>query len=170
MKRMKILWAFLALCLLSGFANSQAEVDISPIRKEVESINKNAARFGKKIVKIDDLSTEGAEATVYREKNQIKKIVAQIYGETGRSALELYYKDERLIFAFEREYRYEKPFGKVLKIIPTRFYFVDEKLIKLLFARREIFADDEEYNALRDRMISVSKTIFDRAKAENKPN
>jgi hypothetical protein len=167
---MKILQTFLALCLFSNLAVAQTEADVSPIRKTVESINKTAAKLSKTTAKLDGVSTEGGELTVYRENNQIKKIAAQIYGETGRSDIELYYKDEKLVFVFEREYRYDKPFGKVLKIIPTRFYFTDEKLVKMLYAKREIYAEDKEYNEMRDRIVSLSKTIFDRAHDKAKVN
>lgn len=159
---------FLALCLFSNFAVAQTEANISPIRKTVENINKTAEKLSKTTVKLDGVSTEGGELTVYRENNQIKKIVAQIYGETGRSNIELYYEDEKLIFVFEREFRYDKPFGKVLKIIPTRFYFADEKLVKMLYAKREIYAQDKEYNEMRDRIVSLSKTIFEAARNKAK--
>lgn len=164
----KFLLAFITLCLFSVFANAQRETDVSAIRSDVENINKNSAKLKQAIVKLDGISTEGAELTVFREKNQIKKINAQIYGEMGYSIIELFYKDEKPIFIYEREFRYEKPFGKVLKIVPTRFYFANEKLVKMLFAKREIFARDKEYNEMRDRMISLSKTIFDAAKASVK--
>ncbi len=167
---MKIFCAFLALFVFSGFAFCQTDKNVSAIRAEVESINKNAAKFRQTTGELNDVSTEGGKITVFRDNAQIKKIVAEIYGEMGRSILELYYKNEKLIFAFEREYRYERPFGKVLKIIPTRFYFTDERLVKMLVARREIFAEDAEYVSLRDRMIPLAKSVFEAAKAGAKSN
>lgn len=162
---MKILLMVFALCLFSDVAVSQTETNTSPIRKTVENINKNA-KMSKTTVKLENLSTEGGEATVFREKNQIRKIVAEIRGEMGYSITELYYQDEKPIFIYDREFRYEKPFGKVLKIIPTRFYFNGEKIVKILYAKREIFPEDKEYNEMRDRMISLSKTIFDAVKGK----
>ncbi|MDQ4121942.1 MAG: hypothetical protein M3209_10905 [Acidobacteriota bacterium] len=162
---MKFLRLVLALYLFSGVAVSQTETNLASIRKAVESINRTA-KFSKTTVKLENLSTEGGEATVFREKDQIRKIVAEIRGEMGYSITELYYKDEKLIFAYDREFRYEKPFGKVLKITPTRFYFDNEKIIKMFYAKREIFPEDKEYNEMRDRMIPLSKAIFDAVKAK----
>lgn len=164
----RFLLALITLCLFSVFANAQKETDVSAVRKDVESINKNSAKLHQTTVKLDGISTEGAELTVFREKNQIRKINAQINGEMGYSMLELYYKDEKLIFVYEREFRYEKPFGRVLRVIPTRFYFADGKPVKMLYAKKEIFPEDKEYNEMRDRMISLSKTIFDAAKDKAK--
>lgn len=162
---MKILLALMILSLFSVPAIAQTEKDVSAVRKAVESINRTA-KLSKTTVKLDGISTEGAELTVFRDKNQIKKINANIYGEMGYSIIELFYQDEKLIFVYEREFRYEKPFGKVLKIIPTRFYFADEKLVKMLYAKREIFPEDKEYNEMRDRITSLSKTILDAAKGK----
>ena len=165
---MKIWQTFLALCLFSNFAAAQTAANISPIRQTVENINKTADKLSKTTVKLGGVSTEGGELTVYREKNQIKKIAAQIHGEIGRYDLELYYKEEKLIFVFERDFRYDKPFGKVLKITPTRFYFADERIVKMLYAKREIYPEDKEYNELRDRIVSLSKTFFEAARDKAK--
>lgn len=165
---MKFFLTLLILVLFSGLVVAQTDKNVSAIRKAVEIINRNSSKLKQSTVKLDGISTEGAELTVFRDKTEIKKINAQIFGEMGYSMLELYYRDEKPIFIYEREFRYEKPFGKVLKIIPTRFYFDGEKLVKMLYAKREIYTDDKEYNEMRDRIISLSKTIFDAAKNKAK--
>lgn len=167
---MKIFLYLMILSLFSVPLFAQTEKDVSAIRKAVESVNRNSTQLRSTIIKLDNISTEGAELRVFRDKNQIKKINAQIYGETGYSIVELYYQDEKLIFVYDREFRYEKPFGKVLKVTPTRFYFANEKLVKMLYAKKEIFPEDKEHSEMRDRMISLSKTIFDAAKDKTKPN
>jgi hypothetical protein len=165
---MKFFFVLMILGLFSGLTVAQTDKNVSAIRKAVETVNRNSGKLKQSTVKLDGISTEGAELTVFRDKTEIKKINAQIFGEMGYSMLELYYQDEKPIFIYEREFRYEKPFGKVLKIIPTRFYFSGEKLVKMLYAKREIYTDDKEYNEMRDRIISLSKTIFEAAKDKAK--
>jgi hypothetical protein len=167
---MKYLLLLVIWASFSGLAFAQSDANLSPIRKTVESINKTQSKLAQTTVRLENLSTEGGEAKIFRDKNQIKKIEAQINGETGYSIIELYYKDEKPIFIYERDFRYDKPFGKVLKITPTRFYFADGRVVKMLVAKREIYAEDKEYNEMRDRMNSLSKTIFDAASVSGKSN
>lgn len=48
--------------------------------------------------------------------------------------------------------------------------FAAAKIVKMLYAKREIRAEDKEYNELRDRIVSLSKTIFEAARGEAKAN
>lgn len=163
---MKTFPVLMLLILFCGAAFAQKETDVTAIRKSVATINGNSSKLKQSTAKLDGVSTEGGEITIFRDRNEIKKINAQINGETGYAMLELYFKNDRPIFVYEREFRYDKPFGKVLQIIPRRFYFADGKLVKMFYAKREIYPEDKEFTELRDRIISLSKTIFDAAQGK----
>ena len=60
------------------------------------------------------------------------KIAATFFGETGKSTEEYYYRDGKLIFVFRKESRYHQPLsGKVINTKENRFYFSNDKLIKM---------------------------------------
>lgn len=55
-------------------------------------------------------TTEGGEAKFYYQNEQLEKVVTRHYGEMGQSLTEYYLLDEELSFAFEKSYKYNRPF------------------------------------------------------------
>ena len=108
---MKKLLIVILTLTFAGAIFSQTEKEILPIRNEVNSINKNLAGYTKKSKNINNVSSEGAEATYYISRKGVEKISAKVYGETFSANVELYYSGEELIFAFERFDRYDTQIG-----------------------------------------------------------
>lgn len=66
----------------------------------------------------------------YFDGPTIVKVVATYYGETGKSLEEYYFADEKLIFVYRKESRYNRPLsGKVVHSFENRFYFAKDRLI-----------------------------------------
>ncbi len=118
-------------------------------------------------------STEGG-SVVYYSKNDasqdVEKIVATYFGETGKLVNEFYYKDSVLLFVFEENYEYNRPIywdeqraeesqdNEVFdlnksKITESRYYFYNNKLIRWLDENdKEVPVD---LNLFKDKEISI---------------
>ena len=75
---------------------------IIAIRAEVAQINGRLSTCTKTTKSVEGISLEGAEANYYSRGKELKKIAAKMYGETYNAAVELYYKDDMLTFAYYR--------------------------------------------------------------------
>lgn len=163
-----------AVLPLFAFVNSapaqtyQAFVEkrVSQIRAEVAAINKVAAKYKKTTKIVEDISLEGAEATYYHSAKILKKITAQMYGETYNATGEFYYENGQLIFAYLKRNQYDTQIGmdtppKVVSSKEQRFYFADGDLIRLLVGKKELKSGDEKYSELKDRIMSISSKLKD---------
>ena len=112
---------------------SVALADVASVRREVGRIN--ALKLSTQTRDRTDLSTEGAQILVGRDaKGAVRKIVAHIFGETGRQDETIYLQNGKPLFVFSVEQRYDQPIGvssrvKVVSRVETRLYFSNGKLI-----------------------------------------
>jgi hypothetical protein len=115
-----------ALCEAQNIADT-AQVNF--IKTQYTEINNNLKSY-RKVVKTDTVeTTEGNEIRLYFSGDEIKKIEALYYGETGKALTEYYFFNKKLMFCYLAEYKYDVSInasnGKV-KIISTkekRYYF-----------------------------------------------
>jgi len=113
-------------------ANPQSD-QIQSIRRQYTAINKRAGKYRRVNKELSGFSLEGGKLVAYFDGPAIVKIVATYYGESGRSLEEYYYTNEKLIFVFRKEFRYDTPLsGKVVHTYENRFYFADDRLIEWL--------------------------------------
>lgn len=169
----KSIWFLLSAILLTFIsASAQAqtyeawtEKKISEIRAEVLAINKGAAKYKKTTKSVEGISLEGTEATFFHSGKTLKKINAQIYGETYKAAGEFYYANGELIFAFVKRERYDTRIGldtppKVASTEEQRFYFAaDGTLIRLLVGQKELKFGDENYSRLKAEIANLSSKL-----------
>lgn len=129
----------LLMILSSVFSYGQSNVDaakIGFIKNHFAEINKRLKSY-KKIEKTDTTeSTEGNEVLLYYKGNDIMKIAATYYGETGKALQEYYFFSKKLIFCYCAYYHYNKPFnikggGKITSTTEERFYLDDGKIVLL---------------------------------------
>ena len=119
---------------MSVFA--QSDPDVASIRSGVLRTNKLLSIMKKTKKMVDGVSVEGTEATFYTSTAGVKKIHAEMYGETYNAKADYYYKDNgKLEFIFYRFNRYDthimaKPEPKVVRIEERRLYFKEDKMIK----------------------------------------
>ncbi|RYX85641.1 hypothetical protein EON83_04695 [bacterium] len=121
----------LTLLLLSSLAHA----DVAAVRRKVANID--AMKLSSKAYKRMDLSSEGAEISIWRDnKGAPRKIVARIYGEMGRKLDTIYLEKGLPLFLFTVDEGYDGPLSlsvKVARRTETRFYFDNGKL----FLKRE---------------------------------
>ena len=123
---------------------------ISEIKKEFKRINDQRKKF--KITKEDNIekSTEGSFKNIYRNhKNEVVIVEERVFGETFQWASLCYYKNNKLFFAYTKNYFYNRPItwtGDTIdgvqfdmeksKILTNRFYFIDGKLAKRIIENK----------------------------------
>ena len=163
---MKTKILILTVAVLFGFQNifAQSEKEISSIRSQVNTIDKNLRKYKKKTKDVYDLSTEGAEAVYYSSGKNLKKVAAKIYGETFNASGEFYYQGEELIFAYFKLNRYDTQIGlkkpvKVVKVEEKRLYLAGGDLIKLLIGKRQIKSGDKKFTESKDEIIETSRKL-----------
>ena len=170
---MKILQKNTICFLLSGIfltfmaadaAQAQTEKEIAKIRAEVTAINKGAAKYMKTTKSVEDISLEGTEATFYRSGKNLKKITAQMFGETYNATGEFYYRNGEMIFAFLKYNQYDTQIGldkpaKVVRVEEQRFYFTGGNLIRLLIGKKELKFGDERYDELKDSIADIESKL-----------
>jgi len=111
-----------------------ARADVASVRREVARID--ALKLSTKSSDRTDLSTKGAQVLIGRaSKGTPRKIVAHIYGETGRHDDTMYLQGGKPLFVFSVEDRYARPIGvsshvKVVSHIETPLYFGNARLIQ----------------------------------------
>jgi hypothetical protein len=124
------------MALSSVFAHAQNAVDTAKlnfIKMQFTGINKNLKSY-KRIAKTDTIeTTEGNEVLLYYKGNEIKKIAATYYRESGKALEEYYFSGSQLIFCYCIDSHYNKPFnvkggGKIASTSEERIYLNNGKI------------------------------------------
>ena len=140
---------------------------IESIRQHYTNINQNAARYRRVKKTLSGYSAEGGELVAYSHGPTVMKMVATFFGETGRAVEEYYFWNGQLIFVFQTDNRYDKPFGKVVRKTENRFYFKDDKLIRWIGENgKEVASDSAEYTTKQADYLKMSKQFVDGAKSK----
>jgi hypothetical protein len=173
--RFKFLLAIsvLALCVYGNATarnaaqTPQTDNAIESIRQHYASINQNAPRYRRVKKNFAGYSAEGGELAAYFHGPSVMKMVATFFGETGRAVEEYYFWNGQLIFVFQTDNRYDKPFGRVVRKIENRFYFKDGKMIRWLDENgKEVALDSPEYAPKQAGYLKMSKEFMDGAKSK----
>lgn len=127
----------LGLSLQAVFAQkTDTEKEVSKIRSGVLRTSKLLTTFKKSTQFVDGVSLEGTEATFYKSPVGLKKIQAEIGGETYYANVDYYYSDSgKLIFVYHQFNRYDTQIGmdpppRVVRKEERRLYLKDGKIIK----------------------------------------
>lgn len=153
---------FLVTATANAFA--QTEKEIIKIRAEVAAINKDVSKYKKTTKNVEGISLEGTEATYYFAAADLRKVTAEIYGESFNATGEFYYRGGDLIFAFIKNRKYDQPARpnrtpKITRTEEQRFYFAGGELIRLLAGKKELKSVDEKYSELKKEIIGISKAL-----------
>src|SRR5947209_6748802 len=100
------------------------------VRAEVSRINQNLKSYKRVEKKYTIETTDGNSMLLYYEGNDIRKIAAVYYGESGKALHEFYFSGKKLIFCYLVARRYNKPYnikggGKMASTIEERVYLHD---------------------------------------------
>jgi hypothetical protein len=150
-------------------AKLQSPDPIPTIRQQYAAINKRLAKYKKVKKKLSGFSLEGGEMTAYFDGQAIVKIVANHYGEGGRSYEEYYYWQGKLIFVFGKDSRYDKPLsGKVVRTAESRCYFENDRLIRWIDEKgKQVPPGTAEYPEKQDEYLQTSSKFLDGARSKN---
>ena len=144
MTRLLIISAFLFLTgnLLFG---QDKDLLVQDIRSAYSAIRANLDAYDTTMIEIWNESTEGGQATAYYDNGDLKLIEVVWLGETGKHLIEYYFRDGQLIFAFDQDFKYNRPIywdketatengdsevfdPKKTTVKEDRYYFNNEKL------------------------------------------
>jgi hypothetical protein len=94
----------------------------------------------------------------------LKKITAEMFGETFNATGEFYYRDGKLIFAYLKRNKYDTQIGlgtppKVISVEEQRFYFADGELLRLLVGKKELKSASKRFSELKDEITSISDKL-----------
>jgi hypothetical protein len=164
-----------SLILLSGFfastvTSAQSSDPIQTIRQQYASINRNVAKYRKVKKELSGFSAEGGELIAYFKGPAIVKISATYFGEIGRATEEYYYVNEKLIFVYRKDSRYNRPLsGKIVSTAESRFYFKDDKLIRWLDAQgKQVGPETAEYSAKETDYLANSRQFTAGARGKSR--
>jgi len=108
MKKISTIFTFFVFTI--GLINAQSQDSlINDIRTKYKDIKNNLSTYNKAKKDIWGESTEGGEGIAYYDENDIKLIMVTWYGESGKRIIEYYFDRSKLIFAFDRNFRYNVP-------------------------------------------------------------
>lgn len=146
----------------------QAADPIQSIRRQYANINKRASRYRKVKKQLSGFSLEGGELVAYLDGPAVVKLVANHYGEGGRTLEEYYFANGKLIFVFQKESRYDRPLsGKVVRTSENRFYFESDRLIRWLGADgKPVASGTAEYQEKQDEYLETSRKFVNAARSK----
>ncbi len=162
---------YFLICLVfilgEQIAPAQAELDtdkdVAIIRSDVLRTSKLLSTFKKTMKFVDDVSLEGTEATFYTSTAGLKKINAEMAGETYYAKADYYYSDRgELIFVYYVFNRYDTQIGmdpppKVVNSEEKRLYFKDHKMIKRIITKTETSFPVDAYD--EEVILSLERTF-----------
>jgi len=155
--------------LQNVFAQKKTETErqVSRIRSGVLRTNKLLSIFKKTTKVVEGVSTEGTEVTFYKSTAGLKKMHAEIAGETFYVKTDYYYSDRgELVFIFSRLSRYNTQIGmtpppKIVRIEEKRIYFANGKMVKKIKTVTETEFGSEAQNSEKD-ILELEK-LFQKA-------
>ncbi len=167
MKGKSILFLVILLIAATQIVSAQkteVEKDVSAIRSDVLRTSKLMSTFKKTTKMVDGISVEGTEATFYTSTAGLKKIHAEMAGETFYAKADYYYSDRgKLIFVYYQFNRYDTQIGmdpppKVVKKEEKRLYFKNDKMIKRITTMTETSLPDDSKEAEKD-ILDLEQTF-----------
>ena len=139
-------------------ADPTVDEQVKTVRGQYDAVKKELSRCKQVKRDLPDESAEGGELTAYFSGKSLRKLMAKVYGETGRAAEEYYFWDGRLFFVLRVESRYDKPLsGKVVSKSEERFYFVDDALIRWLDPQKKEVSAGPEFQRRESELLTGAK-------------
>lgn len=137
---------------------------IPEIRAEVGKINADLPTYTKQVQTALGASLEGAEATYYHQGKDLKRVSAKLYGETYNSALDLYYRGDALLFAYQKVNRYDTQVGmqpppKVVSSEEKRLYFSAGGLGALKIGQQDVDQEDIRWREAEEEIVEVADRL-----------
>lgn len=100
------------------------------------------------------LSTEGGVLFLYHDETNIKKVVFEIYGEMGQKVNKYYFKQDKLIYFFERVLHYNEPI-----YLQQNFSVESEQMNQLFFFNDQLVQWIGEHDTKRESKIKPYEIV-----------
>lgn len=147
--------------LLTSFFVFADIASMKDIRKEYASIRNDLPDYHITVKNLEGFSAEGGEAIVYKDSdNLVKMIKLSHFGEMGKSVEEYYFENNKLFFIYEVNYNYNAPAylaqydEKKTQVTKERFYFIDDSMVRWLNKDHPV-----EYKSRQ--FLEKEKSIYD---------
>lgn len=133
--------------LLVGACPLSAQSSVADIDREAAVVQRTLSSLKKDSVDLTGYSAEGGLAVIYRDSaGAIRLIHVQLFGESGQSIQDFYFRGDALALCREEEQTYNVPmnisdsmakeFGteafdpKKTRVVHNRYYFRDGRMIR----------------------------------------
>ena len=148
-----------AMCVLAtATAGQQSKKKLDAILAEVESIEKSLPTYQQTLKELEGVSRR-ADAEYFASKTGVRKIVARVIGDTGRSDNEYFYRNDKLIYAFHRWTKYDGPISKgavkAVKVVDTVAFFEAGECLALVIDGKSIGPGTQEW---KEEIYSIETT------------
>jgi hypothetical protein len=175
-------WTLIASALLVVAPSAQAATTstaekVKAIRQTCTAVENSRPKLTKRSEISLDFSLEGAAITYYSKGRELRKLEAEVLGETYQNKVDLCYQRGKLVFAFERFARYESDLTSPLqKAVQYRYYFNNGKLIQMTVDSRVVkplakgAEDTEGYWSHKDELLNLANELtasFAKPETEN---
>jgi hypothetical protein len=150
--------------------------NITFIISNFNEVNTNLLNYTKIEKTILGESSEGAEASFYKDDNSIRKIEVTYYGEMGQTVYEFYYENNNLSFVVVEKQEYNAPMyidsemandmgidafdSKKSKITKNKYYFINGDLIKWKKDKIVIDKTDELFQTKKQEILAHSQKLL----------
>jgi len=143
-----------------GVLNASDSLEsIADIRVAYAKVNKLASSITPEVVPVNDQSSEGGEAKIYKTKEGAVHLIRELLmGETGKWQREIYYANKEPFFIFEVTSRYNVPMYlpqfdvKKTERTEDRYYFLHGKMVRWLHGKESIKSVDPTF-AKKERIL-----------------
>lgn len=114
-------------------AADPTDAAVHRIRAHYATIERELPTYRCRTLELDGFSAEGGELQACYAGDQLRKLTARYYGESGRAEEQFFVWNQQLEFVFRADDTYTEPLsGRVQHRAEERFYFVDGKLVRWL--------------------------------------
>ena len=114
-------------------AADPTEAAVRRIRAHFATIEREVPTYRCRTLELDGFSAEGGELVACYAGDQLRKLTARYYGESGRAEEQFFVWNQQLEFVFRTDDTYTEPLsGRVQHRAEERSYFVDGKLVRWL--------------------------------------
>lgn len=139
---------------------------IENIRKKFQEINAKEHSFQKATKDIFGQSSEGGQAEVYYDGDDLKKMIVTHYGEIGKIRTEYYVDDGAVFFIYVKRTEYDKPMhekgSKVSSIEEDRYYFYQDKMIRWVDSSKSIVKPTSEiFQSKEKELLNATPVKFE---------
>ena len=172
---MKIIISVIFL-IFGSFADNEAI--IKEIKHNYSLIKSSLHQMKQKTIELQDMSTEGGEAKVYKDcSGHIRLIASELYGESGKVLEEYYFNNDSLLFVYSETHIYNVPMyvdssmakesggepfdPKKTKVSKQRFYFSANKMIRWIGPDNKHVSPCPEYADREKEILEFTKKLVE---------